>query len=286
MARPGPIERLRRTLERSGRAEAARRLPEGYQRLGRVVLVRWPEPLRPEFPFLADELRRELGAATVARFAGPVEGEQRRPRLEILAGTETETEVLEDGVRYRFDAARILYSRGNRTERARMARMPQPSETVADLFAGIGYFSLPMARHARVRSVWAVEENPVSFRYLEENIRRNHLEGTVHPVLGDNRTAAIPLGGADRVLLGYLPDSVPWVPRALELLRPDGGWVHVHRITGSRDPEETSAEPALASARRAGRELRAYTVRWVKAYGPGREHVVVDLLLGGTQGPA
>src|SRR5579871_3821059 len=140
MARPGPVARLRARLEARAGPEAAGRLPTHYQLLGSVVLVRWPESLRPEFPFLADALAEELKVATVARFAGPAEGPERRPRMELLHGTATETEVLEDGVRYRLDVAELLYSRGNRTERLRIARGVWPEERVVDLFAGIGYF--------------------------------------------------------------------------------------------------------------------------------------------------
>jgi len=287
MARPGPVERVRRELAgRRGPAWAGR-LPDGYQRLGRVVLVRWPEALRPEFPALADRLRTELHAETVLRFAGPAEGEDRVPRVERLAGGSTETEVREDGVRYRFDAARLLYSAGNRAERARMARLPDPSETVADLFAGIGYFALPIARHARPRRVIAVERNPESFASLRTNVALNGLEDRVDPVLGDNRTVALPIGGVDRVLLGYLPDARPWIPRALELLRPEGGWVHVHLIVGAGGGEAEAVGSVRERAGSAGSGVRELRGRRVKAYGPGREHWVVDLRVGpALEGPA
>src|SRR5580658_1031813 len=112
MPRPGPIARIRSRLrERSG-PEVAALLPVHYQRIGRVVLVRWPEALRPEFPWLAEELATAVRSDAVGRLAGPVEGEWRLPRVERLRGTSLETQVLEDGLRYRFDAGSILYSRG------------------------------------------------------------------------------------------------------------------------------------------------------------------------------
>src|SRR5690348_16652761 len=132
MPRPGPLDRVRRRLANRRGAAWAGRLPTHYQRLGSVVLVRWPESLRPEFSALSEDLARELHAGTVLRVAGPTEGEDRRPSVELLFGTTTETEVLEDGVRFHLDAAALLYSRGNRAERARIAREVRPGEHVMD----------------------------------------------------------------------------------------------------------------------------------------------------------
>ncbi|MCI4366477.1 MAG: class I SAM-dependent methyltransferase family protein [Thermoplasmata archaeon] len=280
MSRPGPIERIRGKLEERSGPQVAALLPVHYQRIGRVVLVRWPEALRPEFPWLAKELAQAVRSEAVGRLAGPVEGERRLPKVERLLGESLETSVLEDGLRYRFDAARILYSRGNNAERARWARLVRPGEHVVDLFAGIGYFALPAARHGRAADVIAIEENPVSFGYLAENIARNHLEGVVRPILGDNRTVALPEAAADRVVLGFLPDAVPWVGRAVGLLRPTGGGLHVHLLAGTRDGSGEGIERVRAEIERVGRTLRDAQVRTVKAYGPGRVHLVVDAEVG------
>ena len=277
MPRPGPVDRIRGRLAARAGPAAAAALPSHYQRLGRVALVRWPEPLRSEFPVLAAELATALGVVTVARIAGPTEGARRTPNVELLYGTETVTEVLEDGIRYRFDAARLLYSRGNRAERARLARLGVPGEAVADLFAGIGYFALPLARHGRPRRVVAVEENPVSYAFLVEHIRRNRLGSVVSPVLGDNRVVALPERSFDRVLLGYLPDATPWLPRAVALLAPAGGWIHLHRTAGSRDDPAAATPELRAELDRAGGRLLEVADRRVKAYGPGRDHRVLDL---------
>ena len=284
MPRPGPVDRVRARLLAARGPAVARLLPTHYQRLGRVALVRWPEPLRPAFPELAHDLAAELGVATVARIAGPAEGEERTPRLEVLYGTSTETQVLEDGVRFQFDAARILYSRGNRAERARIARAVGSGEVVMDLFAGIGYFALPIARHAGPSAVWAVERNPVSHGYLVANVRANRLLGSVRPLLGDCRSVELPERSADRVLLGILPDATPFLPRALDLLRSEGGTVHLHRIAGAREPRGAVDDELAARVQEDGRSVVAAEVRRVKNYGPGREHRVHDLTVGPRRG--
>jgi tRNA wybutosine-synthesizing protein 2 len=280
-----PVERVRAELARDAGSEVAALLPAGYARFGRVVVVRWPEGLRPHFAALSASLARTLGAATVLRASGPVEGELRTPRTEVLFGTETETEVREHGVRWRFDAARVLFATGNKTERARAGQLTRPGETVVDLFAGIGYFAIPAARVGRAARVLAVDRNPVSVRYLAENARLNGVDDRVEPILGDNREVPLPSGTADRVFLGYLPSAVPWVSRAVPLLRPTGGELHVHTVADARAAvSEAAAEVARAVEEADGTIVGAPVGRAVKPYGPGRAHVVVDVRVRPTKG--
>jgi tRNA wybutosine-synthesizing protein 2 len=261
----------------AGEAVAAR-MPLGYHRMGRVLLLRLPADLRRYGRTIGRAWQDALNVETVLAQSGPIEGELRRPRVELLAGTETSTEVIEYGVRYRFDAASVMFATGNRTERQRIASLVVPGETVVDLFAGIGYFVLPIARHARPQKLWAVEKNPVAFRYLLENLRLNSVTSDVEALLGDNRSVALPRHAADRVLLGYLPDSRPWVGRALELASDRGAWLHVHIVHDVRPGPETAARAVERAVLSEGGELlRPATAREVKPYGPGRSHVVVDL---------
>lgn len=275
--RSSPAERVRARLRGTLGPTAAGRLPDRYQRVGRVLILRLPDELRPHFSAIGAAWCAELGVGAVLRWAGETRGELRVPALERIAGDDTRTEVLEHGIRYGFDAASILFARGNKTERHRIGSLVHAGETVGDLFAGIGYFALPAAVTGQARRVWAVEKNPVSFQYLEENVRRNRVEGRVTCLRGDNREVELPPGAFDRVLLGYLPSSLAWVDRALALLRPSGGTVHVHLVVGHRDGLIEAEGRVRAAAEQAGARAATTLARTVKAYGPGRTHVVVDL---------
>jgi tRNA wybutosine-synthesizing protein 2 len=242
-----------------------------------VVLLRLPEELRPYYPAIGEAWRSERGVATVLVRTGPVVGEFRRPSVERIAGDGSETEVVENGIRFRLDAARLMFAEGNQGERRRVGRLVRPGETVVDLFAGIGYFTLPALVHGRAARAIAVEKNPLSFRYLEANLRLNSVADRATAMLSDNRDAPVPLGEADRVFLGYLPSSVPWVGRALELLSPSGGWLHVHLVANAR-PGVVGAEAEVRDAVAAsGGGIGRLAGREVKPYGPGRQHAVVDV---------
>ena len=252
-------------------------MPRGYHRFGRVLVIQRPESLAPFDALLGEAWRSELGVATVLVKSGPVEGELRTPRVHALVGDRTETEVVEHGVRYRFDAARILFAAGNRSERYRVGRLVRPGEVVADLFAGIGYFAIPAALPGRAAGVWAVEKNPESVRYLAENAVLNGVQDRIRIVPGDNRSVALPARSFDRVLLGYLPSAMPWIPHAVPLLRPSGGWLHLHTVADVRAPLAQSVGEVDAALEVAGAvRLEPSRGRIVKPYGPGRNHLVVD----------
>ena len=56
----------------------------------------------------------------------------------------------ENGVLYCLDACLCMFSSGNVTERMRMGRLQSCGEIVVDMFAGIGYYTLPILVHAGV----------------------------------------------------------------------------------------------------------------------------------------
>jgi tRNA wybutosine-synthesizing protein 2 len=272
-----PAERVRRRIASTLGSSVAGQLPHGYQRVGRVLILRLPETLRRHYAEIGTVWCAELGVGAVLRRAGETMGEFRLPHLELIVGKDAHTEVIEYGIRYRLDAQHILFARGNRTERHRAGTETRPGEVVADLFAGIGYFTLPAAVTGRAGRVWAVEKNPAAFEFLLENVRRNGVADRVTCLRGDNREVDLPLGTFDRVFLGYLPSSVRWIPRAITLLKPGGGTLHVHLVADSRDGIATAEAEASRAVERAGGSVTAVTSRVVKAYGPGRQHVVVDL---------
>lgn len=275
-----PVERVRaRLAQRAGEA-VARDLPRGYQRLGDVLLLRLPSTLEPWGDELGRLFQEELGVATVLATDGPMEGESRRPRVRLLAGERTETRVQEEGVFYHLDAARTMFARGNKSERRRAGDLVRPGETVADLFAGIGYFTVPAAKFGHPARVHAVERDPVPFRYLLRNLQVNHVAERVVPHLGDCRTEPLPLGGFDRIFLGYLPSCLPFVPRALELLRKEGGWLHLHFVVSTPRWESEARADAREAVERAGATVLELQARRVKPYGPARVHVVVDARVG------
>jgi len=279
-ARAPPAERVRERLRAFAGDAVADAMPRGYHRLGRVLLLRLPVELAPYGAVVGAAWREELGVETVLDHRGPIDGELRRPQVEVLCGTSAETEVVEHGSRWRLDASKLMFAAGNRTERLRLARLVRSDERVADLFAGIGYFTVPAARAQPTARFVAVEKNPLAFGYLEENLRLNGVASRVRAVLGDNRAVSLEAHAFDRVVLGYLPSSLPWLSRTVGLLARPYGTVHVHLVVDAHDGLQRGADAVAAEVARCGATLvDPPRPREVKPYGPGRTHLVVDAVV-------
>ena len=235
----------------------------GFQRLGDTVLIHGPRPS-------PGELDRILAWACpkavlwVRGTAGP----RRIPDTEVLYGTVGEVVHREHGCAFVLDPRLVMYAQGNLQERARIAGAVAGSgreERVADMFAGIGYFTVPMAvQGARVH---AMEINPVAFGFLARNVEGNRVEDRVTLEEGDCRDLLT--GSYDRLVMGHF-DAIRYLPEALAHARP-GSIIHLHSLGAMTDQ-------VTAAAGEAGFRTRV-TTRRVKKYAPNTWHIVQDVVL-------
>ena len=268
--RKDPIDLI---LEASPVPESLRQsLPRKWELFGDVLVLRLDRSLDRYEEDIAKCYASVIRAKTVLRDVGGVSGEYRRPVLRKILGNDTVTVHVENGIKFRFDVSEIMFSSGNIEERTRMAGIKCDGETVVDMFAGIGYFSIPLAVYQRPWRVIACELNPVAHSFLAENIRLNRVYGVVEPVLGDNRS----LPGtdfADRVIMGYVKTTHEFLPTALRLVK-SGGIIHYHETCPNELLPHRPVERISENAK--GCKVEVERLKEIKSYAPGISHVVVD----------
>ncbi|QLH81541.1 class I SAM-dependent methyltransferase [Halosimplex pelagicum] len=252
------------------------RAPASWAVLGTVVLVDAGDAPRPAE--LGEALLDLHGAADTVLARGPITGAHREPDVTVLAGEgDTETVHREHGTTYAMDLAEVMFSPGNKAERARMGEQVSEGERVVDMFAGIGYFAVPMARAGA--AVTAVERNPASFEFLLENVRRNGVADRVQPYRADCRdvleqTDPATDVRADRIVMGYY-EAHEYLDSALGALEP-GGVVHMHEATPEALVPDRPVERLRDAAADRDRSVEILETRRVKGYSEGVAHVVVD----------
>jgi tRNA wybutosine-synthesizing protein 2 len=247
-------------------------LPRKWERFGDVLVLRLDPSLDRYEREIAEAYSTVLNTKSVLRDVGGVSGDFRQPVTRLLLGSDTVTTHLENGIRFRFDVEKIMFSSGNVEERARMAEIKCDGETIVDMFAGIGYFSIPIAMYQNPSRVIACEINPIAHAYLVENISINKVEHVVEPYLGDNRS----LPGdsfADRVIMGYVKTTHEFLPTALRLLK-DGGMLHYHETCPNELLPDRPIQHLKAAAN--GGKVIVERQNEIKSYSPGVSHVVVD----------
>jgi tRNA wybutosine-synthesizing protein 2 len=249
------------------------RVPGSWAVIGTVLLADFDGCSRPEV--VADALLELHGEADTVLDRGPVVGRTRDPDVRVLAGTgDTETVHTEHGTRYALDLAVTMFSPGNKAERARMGEVAGADERVFDMFAGVGYFALPMARAGA--TVVAAELDPATYRYLVENAVLNDVTDRFRAVRAD--CADVDLAPVDRAVMGQY-DAHERLPAAVAALRP-GGHLHMHEATPEADLPDRPVGRVEAAAADAGRSCEVLDVREVKSHAEGVQHVVVDAIIG------
>lgn len=254
-----------------------RLLPRAFDIIGKVIVIKIPEELM--------EYRREIGhalmearpgALSVARDLG-VKGEDRIRELEVIAGSrQLETVHVEHGLKFRLDPSKVYFSPRLATERLRVARLVAAGEAVLDMFAGVGPFSIHIARRACPSVVYAADINPAAIEYLRMNLRLNRVSG-VEPLLGDARGLPGRIPPVDRIIMNLPHSAFEFLPTALRLLRP-GGTVHLYEILEpeNKDPHGKVLARAVQGE---GRRLLKAQGRLVRGYSSFESHFVFDLIV-------
>ncbi len=269
-------EALAKALEGKINERFVEFLPSGFQTIGDIAILN----LRKEIFENGEMIGRSMlvlypSLKTVCIKLDGVNGAERVPSIEKVAGDGTETIHKENGCLYKLDVTKVMFSKGNTLERGRLAGVVSKDETVVDMFSGIGYFIVPIAKSG-VRKVYAIELNPNAFEYLEQNIRLNNL-GNAEIFNCDNRKAPPQLEGvADRVLMGYLPSTDKFLDAAFWFLKPSGGIIHFHDVFKDSELWGKPLQILEAAAEKNCMKLKVLDKHIVKQYSPRTQHVVID----------
>jgi len=257
--------------------------PSRWQILEDLVLL--PQDSLPD----GDEgtwqaVAKALNCRRVARQAEVDPGPMRSSRIEMLLGNYGWVNHQENGVRYVFDASKVMFSSGNITERRRMGEVDAAGEVVVDLYAGIGYYTLPLICNAGVSKVHACEMNPHSIDALTKGLIANMVGDRCLIQRGDNQeTAPMLKDCADRVILGLLPSSKKAWPLAVNCLKPEGGILHVHMNSDVDSLNDGSFVAAtIQEFENLGCQVELIHLEDVKSYSPHVRHVVLDLAVKRT----
>jgi tRNA wybutosine-synthesizing protein 3 len=198
--------------------------------------------------------------------------------------------VLDNGIQFYFDITKTMFSSGNISEKLRVAKFSAKNEVVVDMYAGIGYWVLPLLLKAHASFVHAADWNPYALATLRINLQANNVESTRVKIWpGDNQQLGNPenrlIGIADRVLCGLLPSSKLSWPVAVRLLKETGGTIHIHENVSERELDSWLEELPHTlmrywndSNKQKNIMISVRHCEKVKSYAPGIWHVVADVI--------
>jgi tRNA (guanine37-N1)-methyltransferase len=250
---------------------------KSYDVVGDIAIIRVPEPIEERSKIIAEAvIQTHKHIKTVWRQANPVSGGFRLRGLEFVLGErKTETLHREHGCLFKVDLEKCYFSPRLSYERTRIARQVQPGEVVLNMFAGVGCYSIVIAKHSEPEKIFSIDINPVAIQYMQKNIKLNKVEEKVVPVQEDakkvieERMQKI----ADRMAYKYLD-------YALLALKPTGGWIHYYDFEHTDKGENPIKKIELKVSKKLqmlGVNFQVVFGRIVRPTGPNWHQVVLDI---------
>ncbi len=206
-------------------------------------------------------------------------GVQRKREYKLILGN-PDTEIMhkENYCRLKLDPKKVYFSGRESTERLRVAERVKPGETVLVMFAGIGPYSILIAKtQPEVDKVPSIEINPQAVEYMKENVRLNRVQDKVIPILGDVKEKSQEwFGKCDRVVMPLPHDAHKHLNTAYKSLRTRGGMTHLYVIEPKEKVEE-NVKGVIKKFQETKKTNITYKIRKVLPYAPGVNKYCVDI---------
>jgi len=229
-------------------------LPESLDIIGDIVVVESPEEFKDhEKTLAAGILTVNRNARVVLAKTGAVSGRERIRPVRFLAGEERTTSIhRESGCRFKVDLAKAYFSPRLSHEHQRIVKLVESGERIVDMFAGVGPFSIMIAKKLSDVEVDAIDV---------KDVVRKHLSGI-----------------ATRVIMNHPSDSTEFIPAACGALVPEGGIVHYYAFAEGPDCEVIATNELVQGLANCGWKLEQLLgTRKVREVAPMRWQVVVDV---------
>lgn len=256
-------------------------LPRSADVVGDIAIIEIPPELEAHKVAVGKAvLNINKKVKTVLAKTSAVSGTYRLREYVIIAGdAKTITIHKEHGCKYYVDVAKIYFSPRLSYEHNRVASLVNEDETIIDLFAGVGPFSILIANTHENVMVYAVDVNPDAVEFLKKNIRLNSVENKVHPLLGDARQVVKEKLSrtADRVIMNLPEKAIEFIDVACEALKQTGGIVHFYGFVNASITLESMQSRFTKAIERCGRKVEEIsTAKSVRATAPHEWQFVLD----------
>jgi tRNA (guanine37-N1)-methyltransferase len=270
-------------------------VPKSYDIIGDIVIIEFDrfDNLNRELVYV---YKRKIAAAimevnknikTVFEKKSEVKGPYRLRDLELLGGEDkSETTHKENYCMFKLDVKKTYFSPRLVFERQRVALSSiQENELIVDMFAGVGTFSIQIAKTNNVK-IHAFDVNPDAYNYLRKNVKLNRLKGDIYPVNidvkylieEDNQLGKKLFHKADRIIINLPESSNKFVNVACFLTKESGGIIHFYQFTEKPNPIEKTLKNLETILKKYEWEIEfILESKIVKHFSPKSELVVLDL---------
>jgi tRNA (guanine37-N1)-methyltransferase len=275
---------LKRYLADKLPPEDLAKVSKSFDVVGDIAILKIPPALEHRKELIAEAILTEnKSVKTVLHQQSPVAGVFRTRTLEYVAGeTKTETLYREYGCVFKVDLAEVYFSPRLSFERIRVGTLIGQGETVVNMFAGVGCFSIIIAKHSPAWMVYSIDLNPVAVQLMRENIGLNRMQRRVEAICGDARKVVAErfLNAVDRVVMPLPEKAYEYLGIAVKALQERRGVVHyydfIHAGRGE-SPIDKGVDKVDKKLRELGVKYVVTASRIVRMVGPRWYQIALDM---------
>ncbi len=279
---------MRKRLQNYLCDEAKGKIYSSYDVIGKIAVIKVPDDNLEVAKKAAEAIKLVYkNVKTVFVQVSPINGDFRVRKLLCLSGEDNPVTVhREFGCAFTVDVENCYFSPRLSHERSRIASLVKHGETVVNMFAGVGCFSIMIAKKAAGFKIFSIDINPTAIEYMKKNVVLNHVDDKVVALLGDSKEIvnAQLKGVADRVLMPLPEKALEYLPYALLAVKPSGGWIHYYDFEHATKKEDPTAKTSLKVAEKLDELGVAYEFcfsRIVRSTGPNWYQTVLDIRVAG-----
>lgn len=275
---------LKTILKEILQPEEISKLYSAFDIIGSVIIIKIPDSLNSKRQIIADTILMNFKSAkSVFVQTSAVQGDYRIRRLEHLAGDNSViTEYKEHGCRFKVDVTKTYFSPRLSTERMRISNMITDNEIITNMFAGVGTYSILIAKNNKSCKVYSIDSNPVANELALINAKLNKVQGQVVPICGDAREVIIRQlkGTSTRVLMPLPEKAKEFVDFAVLALKESGGMVHYFAHVKASSKKLALVNAALdVKYAFINHDYKIVSTRVVREVGPRLYQTVSDIIV-------
>lgn len=205
-------------------------LYSSYDIIGDIAIIKIPESLMHHRHVIGKVLIKNIkNLKTVLNQSNSVSGEYRLRGVDFVAGEEKYLTIYKEfGCKFLVNVATSYFSPRLSTERLRISNQVNEGESVLNMFAGVGTFSVVMVKKKPMK-VLNIDSNLDAYILSEINSKINGAHQHIVSLHGDARNILQSknfINNFDRVLLPLPEKAHEFLDVALSCIKPSGGTVH------------------------------------------------------------
>lgn len=260
------------------------KLYSAFDIVGSIIIIKIPDSLNSKKQIIAETILMNIKSAkSIFAQTSAVQGDYRLRTLEYLAGVNCPTtEYKEHGCRFKVDVSKTYFSPRLSTERIRVSNMIADNEIITNMFAGVGTYSILIAKNNKTCKVYSIDSNPVANELALLNAELNKVQERVIPICGDAKEVIVKQlrGTSTRVLMPLPEKAKEFVDFAVMALKEKKGVIHYFAHIRA-----TSKKLALANAAIdiqyafTNHDYRIVSTRIVREVGPRLYQTVSDIIV-------